>query len=73
MKKSMRALIGLVLLDVIILAGAWWMVDRTTSGAWNSNNPAESIDMITTTAGMMAGFASVILLLAFFRHRAAGN
>lgn len=73
MKKSMRALFGLVLLDAIIVAGAWWMVERTVSGAWNSNNPAESVNMITTTAGMMAGVASVVLLLAFFRHRAAGN
>jgi hypothetical protein len=73
MKNSMRALLGLVLLDAIIVAGAWWMIQRTESGAWNSNNPAESITMITTTAGMMAGFASIILLLAFVRHRAAGN
>lgn len=73
MKKSMRALLGLVLLDAIIVCGAWWMIERTRSGAWNSNNPADSITMITTTAGMMAGFASVILLLAFVRHRATGN
>jgi len=73
MKKSMRALLGLVLLDAIVVAGAWWMIDRTTSGAWNSNNPAESINMITTTAGMMIGVISVVLVLAFFRHRAAGN
>jgi len=73
MKKSMRALLGLVLLDAIVVGGAWWMVDRTKSGAWNSNNPAESIDMITTTAGMMVGVISVVLLLAFFRHRSAGN
>lgn len=73
MKKSMRALLGLVLLDAIVVAGAWWMIDRTKSGAWNSNNPAESINMITTTAGMMVGVISVVLVLAFFRHRAAGN
>lgn len=73
MKKSMRALLGLVLLDAIVVCGAWWMIDRTTSGAWNSNNPAESINMITTTAGMMVGVISVVLILAFFRHRAAGN
>lgn len=73
MKKSMRALVGLIVLDAVIVCGAWWMVDRTTSGAWNSNNPAESIDMITTTAGMMVGVVTVVLLLAFFRHRSAGN
>ena len=73
MKKSMRALLGLILLDAIIVVGAWWMIERTRSGAWNSNNPAESITMITTTAGMMIGAISVILLLAFVRHRVAGN
>lgn len=73
MKKSMRALLGLILLDAIFVVGAWWMIERTRSGAWNSNNPAESITMITTTAGMMIGAISVILLLAFVRHRVAGN
>ena len=31
MKKSTRALLGLVLLDLIVVAGAWWMIDRTQS------------------------------------------
>ncbi|KGB54818.1 hypothetical protein FG91_01718 [Sphingopyxis sp. LC81] len=73
MKKSTRALIGLVLLDLIVVAGAWWMIDRTQSGAWNSNDPAGSITMVTTTAGMLVGVISVVLLLAFVTHRRAGN
>lgn len=73
MKKSTRALLGLVLLDLVILAGAWWMVAQTKSGAWNSNDPAASIGMITTGAGALVGFISVVLLLAFVMHRRAGN
>lgn len=73
MKKSTRALLGLVLLDLIILAGAWYMVAQTRSGAWNSNDPAASIGMITTGAGALVGFISVVLLFAFVMHRRAGN
>lgn len=73
MKKSTRALIGLILLDAIIIIGAWWMVDQTKSGAWHSNDPAASIGMITTTAGTVVGVITAALLLAFFVHRRAGN
>jgi len=73
MKKSTRALLGLVLLDLIVLGGAWYMVAQTRSRAWNSNDPAASIGMITTGAGALVGFISVVLLLAFIMHRRAGN
>ena len=73
MKKSTRALVGLIILDLIVIIGAWWMIDRTRSGAWNSNDPAGSITMVTTTAGMMVGVISAVLLLAFVMHRRAGN
>ena len=61
------------LLDLIVIVGAWWMIERTRSGAWNSNDPAGSITMVTTTAGMLVGVISVVLLLAFVTHRRAGN
>jgi hypothetical protein len=73
MKKSTRALAGLVLLDLIVFLGAWYMVAQTRSGAWNSNDPAESIRLITTGAGTMIGVISVVLLIAHFVHRRAGN
>jgi len=73
MKKSLRALAGLVLLDVIVIAGAWWMIERTRSGAWQSNDPAGSITMVTTAAGMLVGIISAVLLFAFVLHRRAGN
>ncbi len=73
MKKSTRALVGLVLLDLVVILGAWWMIGRTRSGAWNSNDPAGTISMVTTTAGMLVGVISAVLLLAFVVHRRAGN
>ena len=73
MKKSTRALVGLVGLDLIVLAGAWWMIAQTKSGALNSNDPAASISMVSTTAGAIIGVVTAVLLLAFFFHRRAGN
>lgn len=73
MKKSTRALLGLVLLDLIILAGAWWMVGQVRSGAWQAFDPADSITQITSTAGAAIGIVTAVLLVAFFVHRRRGN
>lgn len=73
MKKSTRALVGMVGLDLIVIIGGWWMVEQTRSGAWNAPDPAASISMITTTAGMIVGVVTAVLLLAFAVHRRAGN
>ena len=73
MKKSTRALVGLVTLDLIIIAGAWWMVIQTSTGQWSAADPAKTISMITSTAGMVVGVVSAILFLAFVIHRRAGN
>ncbi|WP_447758615.1 hypothetical protein [Sphingopyxis fribergensis] len=73
MKKSTRALVGMVALDLIVLAGAWYMIAQTKSGAWNSTDPAASISMVSTTAGTIIGVVTAVLLLAFFVHRRAGN
>lgn len=73
MKKSTRALVGLVLLDLLVIVGAWWMVDQTRSGAWTAPDPAASMSMITSTAGMIVGIVTALLLVAFVVHRRAGN
>jgi hypothetical protein len=73
MKKSTRALIGLVALDGILAAGAWWMVMQVKSGAWNAPDPAEAITRITETAGGAIGIVTAVLLVAFFVHRRRGN
>lgn len=71
--KSTRALVGMIGLDLVVIIGAWWMVEQTRSGAWNAPDPAASISMITTTAGMIVGVVTAVLLLAFIVHRRAGN
>ena len=73
MKKSTRALVGLVALDGILAAGAWWMVMQVKSGAWNAPDPAEAITRITETAGGAIGIVTAVLLVAFFVHRRRGN
>jgi len=73
MKKSTRALIGLVVLDGLLALGAAWMVWQTKSGAWHPPNEAEAITTITSTAGGAIGIVTVILLMAFVMHRRQGN
>ena len=73
MKKSARALIGLLVIELALLGGTAWMVGQTRSGAWHTSDPAGAIAMITRTGGGAMGIVAVILLLAFFRHRKNGN
>lgn len=73
MKKSTRALVGLVILEAVILAGAWWMVQQTRSGAWQTSDPAGAIALITQTAGGAMGIIAVILTIAFVTHKRRGN
>ena len=73
MKKSTRALAGLVGLDLVIAAGAAWMVWQVQQGTWNAPDPADAITRITQTAGGAIGIVTAVLLVAFFVHRRAGN
>ena len=73
MRKSTRALLGLVVLDALLALGAAWMVWQTKSGAWHAPDEAAAITTITSTAGGAIGIVTVILLMAFFIHRRAGN
>ena len=73
MKKSVRALIGLVVIELFLFGGTAWMVAQTKSGAWHTDQPAEAISMITSMGGGAMGLVGVILLIAFFRHRKNGN
>ena len=73
MKKSTRALVGLVILETVILAGAWWMVQQTLSGAWQTSDEARGIAIITQTAGAAMGLIAVILIIAFVTHKRRGN
>ena len=73
MKKSTRALVGLVAMDLILVAGAAWMVGMVRDGTWNAPDPAAAISQITSTAGGAIGIVTVVLLMAFVLHRRAGN
>ena len=73
MKKSTRALAGMLLLDGIVGGGAAWMVWQVRSGAWNAPDPAEAIGRIAETAGAAIGIITAVLLVAFFVHRRRGN
>lgn len=74
MKKSTRALLGMVLLDVLLLAGTSWLVLQVRSGTWTTTvPPEEAIHTITTTGGAVIGIVSAVLIMAFFLHRKRGN
>lgn len=73
MKKSTRALVGLVVIDALLLAGSAWMVWQTKSGAWHAPDEAAAISAITTTAGGAIGIVTALLLMASWMHRKKGN
>lgn len=74
MKKSTRALYGMIVLDLVLLAGIAWLVMQVKGDGSNTTvPPAEAISTITSIGGGAIGIVSVILLLAFFHHRRAGN
>lgn len=74
MRKSTRALLGMVLLDLLLLAGTGWMVLQVRSGAWTTNvPPGEAIGTITSIGGGAIGVVSAVLIMAFFMHRKKGN
>ena len=73
MKKSTRALVGLVAIDALLALGATWMVWKTRTGQWSTPDPAAAISTITATTGGAIGIVTVILLMAFALHRRHGN
>lgn len=73
MKKSTRALVGLIILDALLALGAAWMVWQTRSGVWHAPDQGAAITAITSTAGGAIGIVTVILLMAFVMHRRRGN
>lgn len=71
MKKSTRALVGLVVLDLLLLLGTAWLVMQVRPDN-TAVPPQEAVTTITTIGGAI-GIITVILGLAFFFHRRAGN
>ena len=74
MKRSTRALVGMVVIDLALLGGAAWLIDKVTSGEWKPTvPPAEAISTIGSTFGAAIGFLSVPLALVFVLQRRKGN
>ena len=73
MKKSTRALIGLVVIEALLLGGAAWMVGQVKSGDWQSPDPAAAITTITSIAGGAMGIVAAVLVMAWLVHRRKGN
>lgn len=74
MRKSARALLGMVLLDLLIAAGTGWFVMQVRTGALVTAAPPErAIGTITTIGGSAIGVATAVLLVAFFAHRKRGD
>lgn len=73
MKKSTRALAGMVGFDALLVAGAAWMVQQVQTGTWNTPDPAATITEITRTAGGAIGIVTVVVLVAFVVHRRRGD
>jgi membrane associated rhomboid family serine protease len=74
MRPSTRALIGLVVLDTLIVAGAAWLVSQIRSGAAKTAvPPAEAIETITSIAGSAFGLVTGLLAVAFVVLRRQGR
>ena len=74
MKKSTRALVGMVLLDGLVLAGSGYLVEQVESGAVTTTVPrAEAVGTIMSVGGGVIGIITAVLLIAFVVHRRNGN
>lgn len=73
MKKSTRALIGLIGIDLLLLLGIVWLVMQVKGGASTSVPPEEAISTITSIGGGAIGIVTAILGLVWFIQRRKGN
>jgi hypothetical protein len=73
MKKSTRALLGLVVIDLLLLSGTAYLVMTIEHGASLTVPPEQAISTVTSIGGGAIGIVTAILLLASFWHRRRGN
>lgn len=73
MKKSKRALLGMVALDLLLLFGTFWLVMQVRGGVGTSVPPEEAISTITAIGGGAIGIVTGILGVAYVVHRKRGD
>ena len=73
MKKSVRAMLGLLVIELALMFGMLWMVAQVRMGHWHAPDPGAAIRMITATCGSAMGIAGAVLLIAFVRFRIKGE
>ncbi len=73
MKRSTRAILGLLVIELALMYGMLWMVAQVKTGAWHAPDPGKSITTITAICGSAMGIAGAILLVAFIRFRIRGD
>jgi hypothetical protein len=62
LKKSTRIFILLAVIEVLIVAGATYMLMQVTSGAWRTFDQAEAVRRIMTVMGGAFGGIGLLLL-----------
>jgi hypothetical protein len=73
MKQSTRALVGLVLIDLLLLAGIAWLFTQVRTDALHAPDPADAITCVAIIGGDAIGIVTMVLGLTFVPHRRKGN
>lgn len=67
MRKSTRLFLVLLLVEVLLVAGAAYMINQVTSGAWRTFDQADALQRIYTVMGAaIGGIGGCFLFLAAF-------
>ncbi len=66
-RKSTRIFVLTAVIEVLLLAGAAYMLMQVTSGAWRTFDQADAVNRILTVMGAaVGGVGGVMLFLGFF-------